>query len=240
MPAEDLNVSTDVALCRPCGLFHKLSSLVDPAEPEEVASVDLSRPPAGAWYRRDGDVTVMGVSHRSLPTAAGLLFFCLFWNGIVSVFVALALSSTLRLLGWSRPDWFPGPRMNGADMGWPITIGLWLFLTPFILIGLAMLAGFLSALGGRTEVTLRDGQGMIFGGIGPVGWRRRFRLEDVRAVRLGEKTWRNRRGVERQTHEIRIELREGKPLRLGSGLSEERRGFLLGALRQELAGAALA
>jgi len=46
----------------------------------------------------------------------GALFFCLFWNGIVSVFVFQAWK------GWERghPDWF-----------------LTLFLVPFVLVGLA-------------------------------------------------------------------------------------------------------
>src|SRR5207253_8518559 len=96
IPIADVNVATDVALCRSCNLVHKLSELVQVAELEE--GVDFARLPAGAWYRDSGMGVVIGATHRSLGTAFALLLFTLFWNGIVSVFVFLALNSTLALL----------------------------------------------------------------------------------------------------------------------------------------------
>ena len=232
IPIADLNVATDVALCRACDLVHRLSSLLETADLEE--GVDFTRPPAGAWYRHSGPVSVIGASHRSLGTAIGLLFFCLFWNGIVSVFGFLALNSTLQLLGVPTPAWFPDPKMNGSKMGVGITIGLWLFLTPFILIGLAMLAAFLSALGGRTEITITGGDGVLFTGIGPVGRRRHFQAKNVKTLRIEDRRWRDSDGDRRGTRQVVFEMEEGKPLKFGSGLSEERMKFVAAALHKEL------
>ena len=232
IPSNDVNVAADLAFCRNCNLSHAFSTIgrgtgIDP-------TLDLSRPPNGAWQRSTGLGTTIGASHRSLGGAAGLLAISAFWNGIVSIFVALALSSTLALIGIRPPGWFPNPVMNGGAMGVGITIFLWLFLTPFILVGLAMISGFFLCLGGRTEVYIRDWQGEIFTGIGPFGRRRKFKTESVRDVRIEDKQWRDSDGDRRRSTEILIEMIEGKPLKLGSSLAENRRQFMAAALRKTL------
>ena len=174
IPDADVNVATDVAFCRACNIAHKLSSLVHGVTLDEV---DLGRPPEGTWRRGSGIGVAIGATHRSVGMAFATLAFALFWNGIVSVFVLLALSSTLQHLNVPTPDWFPAPKMNGGAIGVGMTIFLWIFLTPFIAVGLAMAAAFVSALGGRTEIQIRQGEGVVFTGIGSIGWRRRFNLE---------------------------------------------------------------
>jgi len=228
----DLNVANDFAVCRACGLVHKLSTLVHVAELDE--GVDFARPPAGAWYRDSGIGAVIGATHRSLGMAVGLLAFSLFWNGIVSVFVFLALNSTLHLIGVPTPAWFPPPEMNGSAMGVGMTIFLWLFLTPFILIGLAMLAGLFSALGGRTEATIQNGQVVLYTGIGPLGRHRRFSADSVKEVRIDDRRWRDSDGDARRTRQIVIEMAEGKPIKFGSMLREDRMKFVAAAMRKAL------
>src|SRR5690606_3231231 len=107
-PAEDVNVATDVAFCRSCNQALKLSTLVhemalDPA-------VDLERPPNGAWYSSSALGSKIGASQRSIGGAIGTFFFGAFWNGIVSIFVAVALASTLNHLGVPMPDWVPASK----------------------------------------------------------------------------------------------------------------------------------
>ena len=46
--------------------------------------------------------------------------------------------------------------MNRSPMGVGMTISLWIFLTPFILIGLAMILAFLSCVAGKTELRIND------------------------------------------------------------------------------------
>jgi hypothetical protein len=230
IPSEDVSVANDVAYCRTCNVSHKLSELTQAAELE--TNIEFANPPAGAWYRNEAGGAVIGATHRSLGTAIGALAISLFWNGIVSVFVLLALSSTLRHLGFTLPDWFPAPVMNDSSMSVGMTIFLWIFLSPFILIGLVMIGAFLSALGGRTEVRIRNADGLVFTGIGALGYRRRFDASAVKEVRIEDRQWRDRDGDRQRKTCILIETREGKQIKLGSMLTPERRKFVAGALRK--------
>jgi hypothetical protein len=231
IPSEDVNVANDIAYCRACNLSHRLSSLTLGTALDE--NVDVTRPPAGTWYQRDGIGLTIGGTHRSLGQAFALLFFCCFWNGIVSIFVLLALGSTLMRLGVPLPHWFPSPMSKGSPMPLGMTIFLWLFLTPFIAIGLGLLFGFLSSLLGRTEVRIQDGEASVFSGIGAVGLRKRFSTSEVRDVRIEDKRWRDSDGDSRRNTRIVIETNR-KPITFGSMLTDERRKFVAAAARKEL------
>jgi hypothetical protein len=231
IPSEDVNVANDIAFCRKCDLSHRLSDLTLGTTVDE--EVDASRPPAGTWLQRDMRGIVVGATHRSLGQAFGLLLFCLFWNGIVSVFVSFALVSTLQHLGITLPHWFPAPTSKGSPVGIGMTIFLWLFLTPFIAVGLGMLMAFLSCLAGRTEVQIQGGQGVVFNGIGPLGFRKRFSTSEVRDVRIENRRWRDNNGASHKNAQIVIETTR-KPINLGSMLTDERRRFVAGCLKKEL------
>jgi hypothetical protein len=234
IPSEDVNVANDIAYCRACNLSHKLSALTEGTELDSI--IDLNNPPAGAWYRNDGMGPVIGATHRSMGSALGALAISLFWNGIVSVFVLMALSGTLRHFGISLPHWFPAPVMNDSSMSVGMTIFLWIFLTPFIVIGLAMVGAFLSALGGRTEVRITNAEGVVFIGIGRLGYRRRFDASAVKDVRLEDKQWSDNDGRRQRKTYIILETREGKLVKFGSMLREDRRKFVAGAVRKVLWG----
>lgn len=228
IPLDDINVARDVAFCRACNLSHALSDLTH--EKEEEVRVDLERPPRGAWCRNTARGTLAGASHFSFTGAAGLLFATLFWNGIVSVFVTLAVAATLKNLHITAPEWFPTPKMNGKEMGVGMTVFLWLFLTPFIAIGSMLAFGLLSTLFGRTEAEVAGGMISIRTGIGPVAWTRRFECSQVKSLRLDEKANRNGGNTER----ILIETRDGGTCKFGSLLTDERRRYLIAAIRQLL------
>jgi hypothetical protein len=229
IPSQDINVANDIAFCRSCNLSCRLSALTLGTTVDE--KVDVGSPPAGSWFLREGNGVVIGSTHRSLGQAFALLFFCLFWNGIVSVFVFLATASTLRHLGLTLPAWVPLSKGSVVPVG--MTLFLWLFLTPFIGIGLVLLTTFLSCLAGRTELRVDAGQGILFSGIGPLGFRRRFSGSDVRDVRIEDKRWRDSDGDSRRKRQIVIET-SGKSISFGSMLTEERRQFVAGAAKREL------
>jgi hypothetical protein len=227
IPGDEINVAKDVAYCRDCNISYQLSTLTCGGSWE--VDVDLQRPPGGAWYRADGAGTVIGASNRSLGTAFGALFFAVFWNGIVSVFVMIAIVSTFQNLHIPVPDWFPAPKMHGGT-GPGMTIFLWLFLTPFICVGALVAATCLSSLFGRTEVKIENTRGTAFTGVGATGWKNRFDRSDVRDVQLNQT--RNNQG--RDSFAILITMKDGKELKFGSLLSPERRQFVLGALQRTL------
>src|SRR5206468_217808 len=129
------------------------------------------------WHRTDGVELVIGATTRSVGAAVATLAFALFWNGIVSIFLLVVIAATLTHLGFNVPEWFPGPHMDGMGVG--LTLFLWIFLTPFILIGLTMIGAFLMAIGGRTELRIHGENGTVFSGIGPLGLRRRFQTSGV-------------------------------------------------------------
>lgn len=234
IPPADVHVANDVAFCRACNVAHKLSSLIHGVPLD--TDLDLTRPPAGTWYRSTGLGAVIGASHRSVASAVGLLFFTVFWNGIVSVFVLLALGSTLFHLGIPIPDWF-STQMKRGDLGVGMTIFLWLFLTPFILVGLAMFIAFLSALAGRTEVQLHHSSGSVFSGIGPVGRRRRFNTAQVKDVRIDKQSWRDSDGDRRNKTHIVLQTQDGKEIKFGSMLRPERMKFVAAGVRKAIADA---
>jgi len=231
IPSEDINVANDIAFCRNCDLSHRLAALAAGSVVDE--NVDLSRPPAGAWFQRQGEGLVVGATHRSLGQAFGLLFIALFWNGIVSVFVSLAIASTLQHLGVSLPGWFSAHFSKSAPVPLGLTVFLWLFLTPFIGVGLGLVFSFFSCLAGRTEIRLQGGDGVILSGVGPVSFRKRFATSSVRDVRIEDQCWRDRNGTSRRNPQIIIET-EQKPIKFGSMLTQERRRFLAGAVKKEL------
>ncbi|HEY1172088.1 MAG TPA: hypothetical protein VGH19_12010 [Verrucomicrobiae bacterium] len=233
IPAEDINVVKDVAYCRSCNLASDLSVLVHGIS-EPAVVVDLQNPPKGAWYRREVGLTVIGATHRSWGAAVATLAFGLFWNGVVSVFVMLALLSTLKLLGVPLPSWVP--KMDGEQLGWGMTIFLWLFLTPFIVVGLGMIGAFLSSIGGKTEVRVEMSDGLVFVGVGSVGWKKRFNLREVKGVRVINNSWTDSDGDRRKKTGIVIELHDGKEIEFGSVLTKERMMFVAGALRRAVTG----
>jgi len=226
--SDDINVAKDIAYCRSCNITHKFSAIINKSN--LTTNVDFNRPPSGIKYNHEGLKLVVSSTHRSLGSAVGILAAALFWNGIVSVFVLVALASTLSHLNIQTPEWFPAPDMNGEPMSLGFLIFLWIFLTPFILIGLTMIGTFFMTIGGRTEAQIDRSEGMIFTGFGPLGYRRRFQASRISDVRIEDRSWRDSDGDRQLKTCIVIETHEGKLIRFGSMLSEERRKFMAALL----------
>jgi len=159
-----------------------------------------------------------------------LLGICVFWNGIVAVFMFIAYGSLLAMLGIIPKGSLP--LVNGVPPTWGMTIFLLLFLIPFELVGLVLLLAFLHAVFGRVRVKIAGDEGTVFSGIGPFGIRRRFRLADVRRIRERTKTVRGSDGDSHKKTEIEIE--GDTTLRFGSGLPDKRRRWLCATLRSIL------
>jgi hypothetical protein len=239
VPPEDVNVTADTAYCRDCGSLTKLSELVGAVgesgravKPSPLDEVNTSDIPRGCSSRNDGlEQTISLSGSAGCGTIAGLLFFCLFWNGIVSVFVLIALSSTLRHLGVLMPNWFPAPDMDGDDMGLGMTLFLWVFLTPFITVGLILLGSLLVAIVGHTRIRFSGTDGSVFTGVGPIGWRRKFDPRKVKNVRVGKTSWES--NGERKPV-VELESAGGKKIKFGSLLNDDSRLWAAAELRRLL------
>lgn len=230
--SDDVNVANDVAYCRSCNSAYKLSELVH--DLELMDGVDFLHPPPGVTYTRSGGEIIIGITHRSIGTALGTLAFAMFWNGIVSVFVLIAIAGTLHNLNVPIPGWFPAPAMSGRTMGTGIVIFMWIFLSPFIVIGFSMIGLFFMSVGGRTEVRLGHRNGMIFTGIGPFGFRKNFETSKVTDVSIETKQWRGRNGSGHRSTNISMKTRDGRVIRFGKMLSEERKKFVAASVYKAL------
>lgn len=223
IPEADVNVGEGVAFCRACGHLSQLAEILN-ATPESGRVRSFDNPPAGCRIRDDGMETRVIASARSGASALGIAFACVFWNGIVSVFVLIALGGTIQAIAGSLPSWFPSPGNMGMPLG--VVLFLWVFLLPFIGIGLMLFGTMLTHMGGRCEVRLRGTEGVLFTGVGPFGWKRRFDAGDIKSIRLGKTTW--SQNDERQPC---ILIEANRTIRFGSVLPAERREWMASALR---------
>jgi hypothetical protein len=147
----------------------------------------------------------------------------IFWNGIVSVFVLLAIAGLYTNLIGPLPSWFPSPFQSAGNNSMPlgVTLFLCIFLTPFILIGLCMLGMLFLFVIGSVHVQLDGQSASVRTGIGPFRWRQRFDASCVRSVTIGRTEWQ-----QNGKHKPVICIEADRTVKFGSMLSEERRNWL--------------
>lgn len=227
---EDINVGQGVVLCRSCG---KLSRLADVADQPDVDPTKLANPPVGCSIRDSfGGDLVATASLRSVGGAIGTLVICLFWNGIVSIFVLIALSGLYRHFVGPLPEWFPTPTSGShgkhGDGGEPLgmTLFMCVFLIPFVTIGTVLLLTTLTCIAGRVEVRISGTVGRVRTGIGPFNWTRRFDPTKVKRVADDLSTWSQN---DQRKPVIQIETADRK-IKFGSMLADYRRAWLRDAL----------
>ncbi len=235
--ASDINIEQGVALCPECG---KLSRLVDLIAQSEAADPELAaNPPRGCRWYQDGMATVLVATTRSVGGAFFMLFFSLFWNRIVSVFVLIAVAGLYTNLVGPLPSWFPAPPLNGQGTGggssgagsggggMPLGMALFMciFLIPFILIGAGTLLLALHSLFGRVEVRLLGDEGQVRNALGPLSWKRRFSTAEVTRITQGETSY-----TENGRAKPLIAIEADRTIKFGSGLSPRKRSWMMAAL----------
>ncbi len=156
IPAENVNIATDMALCGACNEAFKVSECADlDAVNEDV----LADPPSGAWYRGEFGGFSVGASTRS-PIAFLMVPFMCVWS---SVSLGVIYGSQI---------------VSGK-----FSLMFSLFGIPFLLMGILFWTFTLMAICGKVVVTVQDTDGTVFAGIGPIGWRRRFDWSEVKVIR---------------------------------------------------------
>jgi len=206
IPVEDINVATDLALCRACGKTFHLSEIVDGPLP---TGADLASPPRGVWYERRPNGFCVGATTRS-PLALFLIPFTCAWSGIsmFGIYGMQFISGRLSLMAS-------------------------LFGLPFLVGTVFLIAGCLMTLAGKTVITRDADRLLIFNGVGWLGLTRNYSWSDFRSAREDFTTsssgyTANRRG--RTT----IALEGKRKITFGSMWTSDRRYFVLNALRSEL------
>ncbi len=167
--------------------------------------VDLMSPPAGISVERLGGQTVISATTRS-PMALFFIPFMLVWSGF----------------------------SLGGIYGTQIQTGVFdpvqsLFGIPFLLGTVALGSSALMTVMGRVLVRISGNEGSVFTGIARLGWERRFRTADI--TRVEERLSVFQYGAQ-NFHQIALEGR--RRIVFGSLLNDERRYFVMNALRQIL------
>jgi len=202
IPAESINVAKDVALCPQCHEAFALSELV--AQGRETDS-DLSEPPNGTWFRTEANGWELGSTTRH-PIAFFLVPFMCVWSG----FSLGGIYGSQIVKG--RFD----PVMS-------------LFGLPFVAGTVLFGAITLMSVVGKVTIRVEDGDGVIFTGVGALGWRRRVRWDDVDRVEEIATSFQS------PGNSGRMLALEGKTrLTFGSMLRQERRYFFRQVLRRML------
>ena len=142
VPLDDINVSTDLALCRACGRSLRYSDLV-PEPPS--ASFDLNAPPSGAWFERLPSGFRTGATTRSWMALFFVPFTCA-WSG----------ASMWGIYGQQ----FLKGEFNLMES---------IFGLPFLVGTILLLALCAMSVAGRTEITKTSDRLLVFTGVGPIG-----------------------------------------------------------------------
>ncbi len=229
--SEEINITEGVAHCGDCGSLVPLSQLNYSGKPHRET---LSHPPEKIRVLPGHERMEIHVSLVSLPKFLASLLVTLFWNGIVSVFLSLAVAALIYQIQGSIPEWFPVPGledgkpvMNGEVMGPGMTAFLCLFLTPFVVIGTAMLGNTLLRLGGSTRIVIDPLRSHVSTGISFLRISRSFDPWKVVSVDTALNKM-NQQGQEN----YHIALESTKTIRFGRLLSEEQMDWVVTLLRQ--------
>ena len=204
---DDINVSTDVALCRSCGNTFRLSEIAFGGMfTAPLPSIDLNSPPSGCWYTPMADGFRAGATTRSWMALFVVPFTCV-WSG----------GSMFGIYGTQI--------IKGHFSLFPTLFGI-----PFLIGSIFLVSWCLMSVAGHVTITRHSDQLSIFTGVGPIGWTRTCPLSDFSTVPDGFanlSAWNNREGAS-------IRLEGNRALAFGSMLSTERRYFLVKVLQTAL------
>jgi hypothetical protein len=158
IPLDDVNVATDIALCRACGRTAAFSMLQGV---EALAHTALEAPPKGVRIERDVSGGARIIYRRLSPVLFFLIPFTALWSGgsMWGIYIQPLIKGTLK----------PGMALFGL---------------PFLLGTLVLLGVITFLAAGRWVVTLHRGTGSVFVGMGTLGWTRTFTYDRQTLVSL--------------------------------------------------------
>lgn len=201
IPLDDVNVATDIALCRQCG---QTWSYADLNEESKAPDFVPQSPPSGAWYQETGPRSFTVGSTTRSPIAFFLVPFMCVWSG--------------GSLGGIYGTQLAKGHFNLSQS---------LFGIPFILGTLLFGSIAVMSVCGKVTITVDGDDGVIFTGVGPIGWRRRFNWRKITSIRITERVG-NRGSVSEQ-----LTFDGDKRLNFGTGIKTERLDFMLAMLRKK-------
>jgi hypothetical protein len=145
---DDVNVATDIALCRSCGKTSAFSMVSGAAE----LSLDtLQNIPRGIRMENDLRDGISIIYHRMSPILLFLVPFAAIWSGgsIGGIYVSQIIKGQFDL--------------EQSLFGIPFFIGT-----------IVLVSAIIYLFFGKWRISLGDGAGSVFVGVGTLGWTRCF------------------------------------------------------------------
>ncbi|RCS56157.1 hypothetical protein DTL42_00060 [Bremerella cremea] len=212
LPADKMDINSNEAVCPRCGERSSISELLG-KKPEAVATAeipegfDLRQPPPGVRYEND----VLGWQITATIRS---------WTGyFIAIFtVVFALSTLVIFFGLESAE--------GDSEYAQIFLGI-----PFVIATLFLAGSAVLLLFGKTVIhsdAMDQDIGLVFFGVGPLGWKSRFRWSEVKRI---EETDSGAEMNDKPMKQITLFCDRGD-VHFGTLLSAERRRYILFALRQ--------
>jgi hypothetical protein len=162
-------------------------------------------PPNGTWFRSEGGRWEVGATTKSWAALFLIPFMCV-WSG-------------LSLWGIYGTQFVKGEfNLTESLFGIPFVLGIIVFWSIAVM-----------TVCGKVTVTTDGDRGKVFVGVGNIGWRKQFVWSAIRAVREESSNLRYPGG-----QGVSICLEGDRRVAFGSGISPERRYFLVRTLRAHL------
>ena len=201
----DVNVASDLALCRTCGKTMAFSEIVPVPG---MGEVDLQRPPKGVRIE-ESPIRGRSILYRKLsPALIFLIPFTAVWSG----------GSMFGLYGTQL-------REGHFDLFRS------LFGLPFLLGTVVLVSVVLFLLLGCWRIGYSRGVLAVALEIGPISYTRRLNCDRSARVSLQTSSW-QRNGAPMRV--IQVEC-QGQTLKFGSALPDEAKAFITEAVRRSLA-----
>lgn len=205
LPASQLNVSTDVAVCHHCDETFSISEAITRTPDDK--NFDLRDAPSGAWFYDDGTGWQLGASTRHI-SAWFLVPFMIVWSG------------------FSLGGIYGSQIVQGK-----FDLTLSLFGIPFLFGTLLFGSIAIMSLMGKVTISVYRDEGRVFTGVGPFGLTKTFDWSAVTGVeetRIDPHSNQNR-------HRQGIWLVGDTDIAIFSMFSGKRRRYILQALRRLIA-----
>jgi hypothetical protein len=201
----DVNVATDIALCRACGKTMPFSEI---APIPGAADIDLARPPKGVRIE-DSPIRGRSIIYRKIsPVVIFLIPFTAAWSG----FSMAGIYGTQIAKG-------------------EFDLVSSLFGLPFLIGTIMLVSVILFLLFGRWRFGFNRGMLEVATEIGPFGWTRRMVCDKSARVSIRPAKW-QKNNVPQNL--IQVEC-QGNTLKFGSPIPDESKNFIAEALRRVIA-----
>jgi hypothetical protein len=225
---ENINVAKDFFYCPACQKAGTISAQISDVE----ISADYSRgAPAGTWERSEMNRLVVGARCFEWGALLGQLFTAVFWNGILSLFLLVFGVFTLQSLKVPLPEQLNFIEKKPENFPPGMLVFFWLFITPFVAIGLWMIYSVFDTLFGKIELLFDRGNLVIKRSVGPFSTEKNIQLANLAGLAI--KAASTTKSGNPINYQIELTERDGIIHKLGRGIPTNRLGYLLHKIRQQ-------